>query len=189
MATQGGLRYVGASNVTNTASVRAGAAYVFDSTTSNNPPATQIITSSDPSVPSAPPITVELQASDPDGDSLTTYYSLDNGNTWTTYLLPLQVTSPGTTVILFYSQDSNALAEIQHLGFVQVLTNLPPVTILAASDGLNGPSSGSVSVTLGVTDPENDPFTTYVMHRRPSRYSHERVHAQHCRDTPDRVLV
>ena len=42
------------------------------------------------------------------------------------------------------------------------MTNLPPVTTLGASGGLNGPSSGSVSVTLGVTDQENDRFTMYV---------------------------
>ena len=174
VAVAGTSRYVGAAR-----EGAGGVAYVFGPGATTNPPNTGMaVSSGNPNTPAPPPITVTLTGADPDSDYLRTWYRV-NGSpvAFTLYTGPFQLTTPGGNSVEYYSEDVAGNTEPTHFSLVQVSTNSAPVTTLYASGGIGSTSSGPVSVTLGVTDQENDPFTTYVSINGQTPDGHERLHA------------
>lgn len=91
------------------------------------------------------PVSVTLQATDPDDDSsaLTTSYSMDNGATWQTYTSALALTQDGQYSVLYRSADPAGNVEAVRTATINVDQTSPALNIVGAASGTSSYCAGT----------------------------------------------
>jgi len=127
----------------------------FTGTVANAPPVTTAATSGKTGANGwfRGPVTVTLTATDPDGPSVTTSYSLD-GAAQKTYTVPFAIKADGVHHLTYFSVDSSSSQEQPKELEVKIDQTSPQVTAAADPKTLWPPNGKTVKVTVSgkITD-------------------------------------
>ena len=111
-------------------------------------------------------VTVRLAATDPNGDTTTTYYTVDGSDPTTsatrvTYSAAFTVDQ--TRTVRYYSTDSTGQSETPKSQTINVNAGSAPTTTIACNGAACATTAypSAVTVTLAATDPNGDAVTTY----------------------------
>mgnify|MGYP001596006334 FL=1 len=92
-------------------------------------------------------VQITLNAQDDNSGILKTEYSLDNGNTWDIYTVPILISENGETTILYKSTDNAGNTEIQKEYLLKIDKTAPEAKIYFDKDNLGLKVEGIDNIT------------------------------------------